>query len=157
MDPNIQSMINDVQVCMFTTVDERGKVSSRPMATVHVDEENNIWFFTNEFSEKIQEVSKDNQVNLIYAHPGKNTYLNISGICRIVIDKRTMKAHWNPLMKAWFPGGLDDPKLCMLKVLTEEASYWNNSSSKMVVFAGMFKAIVKGEQYKEGETGTLKL
>lgn len=157
MEPNIQAMIKDVQVCMFTTVDEKGQVNSRPMATTHVDEDNNIWFFTNEFSEKIHEVSKDNQVNLIYAHPGKNTYLNISGVCKIVIDKRTMQQHWNPMMKAWFPGGLDDPKLCMLKVVTEDASYWNSSSNRMVVFAGMFKAIVKGERYEEGAMGKVKL
>lgn len=158
MEPNnIQTLIKDVQVCMFTTVDESGKVSSRPMATAHVDDENNIWFFTNEFSEKIHEVSKDNAVNLIYAHPGKNTYIDVAGVCKIMIDRSVMKKHWNPMLKAWFPGGLDDPKLCMLKVVTKEAHYWNSSANKMVVFAGMFKAIVTGKKYEEGEIGKVKL
>ncbi len=154
---HIKTLVKEVEICMFTTVDERGKVSSRPMATIHVDEDNNIWFFTNEFSEKIQEVSKDNAVNLIYSHPGKNTYINISGTCKIVVDRNAMKEFWNPMMKAWFPAGLDDPKLCLLKVMTSEAHYWNSSANKMVVFANMFKAIVKGEKYEEGETGSVKL
>jgi general stress protein 26 len=151
------AMIRDVNVCMFTTSDDRGKLSSRPMSTAHIDEESNIWFFTNEYAEKVQDVSKDNSVNLIYAHPGKNTYINIKGYCKVLIDKDSMKALWNPLMKAWFPRGLDDPKLCLLKVVTEEASYWNNSAYKMQVLAGMLKAIVKGEKYEEDNMEKIKL
>jgi general stress protein 26 len=154
---HLARMINEVNVCMFTTTDDKGRISSRPMGTVHIDDENNIFFFTNEYSEKIQEVSKDNAVNLIYAHPGKNIYINISGTCKIIIDKAKMKEFWNPLLKAWFPGGLDDPKLCLLKVVTEDAFYWNSSSNKMIVFANMLKAIVKGEKYEEGEMGKIKL
>jgi general stress protein 26 len=154
---NLTKMINEVNVCMFTTTDEKGMISSRPMGTVHIDDASNIWFFTNEYSEKIQEVSRDNSVNLIYSHPGKNIYINIKGSCKIIIDKAKMKEFWNPLLKAWFPGGLDDPKLCLLKVVTEEAYYWNSSSSKMFVFANMLKAIVKGEKYDEGEMGKIKL
>lgn len=154
---NLAKMINEVNVCMFTTTDDTGRISSRPMGTVQIDDDNNIWFFTNEYSEKIQEVSKDNSVNLIYAHPGKNIYINISGTCKIIIDKSKMTEFWNPLLKAWFPGGLDDPKLCLLKVVTEDAFYWNSSSNKMIVFANMLKAIVKGEKYAEGEMGKIKL
>ena len=66
-----QQLAKEVNICMFTTLDDDGNISSRPMATINVDEEGNAWFFTNEFSEKIQEVSKDNVVNLIYAHPAK--------------------------------------------------------------------------------------
>ncbi|ULQ51880.1 pyridoxamine 5'-phosphate oxidase family protein [Flavihumibacter fluvii] len=157
---NIQAlskMIHEVDICMFTTTDDKGSIASRPMGTVHIDDEANIWFFTNEYSEKIQEVSKDNSVNLIYAHPGKNIYLNIKGSCKIIIDKSKMKEFWNPLMKAWFPGGLDDPKLCLLKVMTEEAYYWNSSSNKMIVFANMLKAIAKGEKYEDGVMGKMKL
>jgi general stress protein 26 len=153
----LNKMINEVNVCMFTTSDDHGKISSRPMGTVHVDDDANIWFFTNEFSEKIQEVSKDNSVHLIYAHPGKNIYVNIKGSCNIIIDKSKMKDLWNPLMKAWFPAGLDDPKLCLLKVVSEEAFYWNSSANKMIVFANMLKAIAKGEKYADGEMGKIKL
>jgi general stress protein 26 len=154
---NFSALVKDVNICMFTTIDDKGDISSRPMATIDIDEEGNIWFFTNEFSEKIHEVSKDNTVNLIYAHPGKNTYLNVKGTCKVVIDRAKMKELWNPMMKAWFPDGLDDAKLCLVRVMTQEAHYWNNTSNKMIVFANMLKAIVKGEKYEEGVTGKIKL
>ena len=150
-------LVDDVHICMFTTIDNNGEVMSRPMWTVKIDEEGNVWFFTNEFSEKVQEVSKDSVVNLIYAHPGKNIYVNVKGTCAIIIDKSKMKDLWKPAMKEWFPEGLDDAKLCLLKVNTENAHYWNTSSGKVATILKSIKAIAKGDSLKEEETGKLDL
>jgi len=152
-----QQLVADVSVCMFTTQDDNAQLFSRPMSTVQVDEDGNAWFFTNEFSEKIQEVSKDNSVYLIYSHPGKNVYVTVKGTSSVILDKKKITDLWSPLLKAWFPGGVDDPKLCLVKVVTEEAHYWNSSSSKMVVYFKMLKAIASKEQYKQTETGKLSL
>jgi general stress protein 26 len=146
-----------VNICMFTTLDNELTIMSRPMWTADIDDQGNAWFFTNEFSEKIQEVSKDNIVNLIYAHPGKNIYLNVKGTCTMIIDRKKMEELWKPSMKTWFPEGLDDAKICLIKVMTENAYYWNTNSSKMSLFLQSIKAIAKGEKYKEEETGKLNL
>jgi general stress protein 26 len=152
-----RDLVEKVTICMFTTIDDNSNIMSRPMWTVNVDEEGNAWFFTNEFSEKIQDVSKDNIVNLIYSHPAKNIYVNVKGTCTVVIDKAKMQDLWQPAMKAWFPDGLDDPKICLVKVTTENAFYWNNTSSKMGVFFQMITTMGKGGKYKEDETGKLDL
>ena len=152
-----KKLVEDVSVCMFTTQDDGSKLFSRPMTTVQVDDEGNAWFFTNEYSEKINEVSKDNCVYLIYSHPGKNVFVSVRGSCSIILDKKKINELWNPLLKAWYPGGVDDPKLCLIKVVTDEAYYWNSSSSKMVVYFKMLKAIANKEQYKQAETGKLSL
>lgn len=152
-----RDLADAVNICMFTTVDNEHNVMSRPMWTADIDEEGNAWFFTNEFSEKIQEVSKDNIVNLIYAHPGKNIYVNVKGTCNVLIDRKKMEELWKPSMKTWFPEGLDDSKICLVKVTTENAFYWNTNASKMSLFFQTIKAIAKGEKYKEEETGKLNL
>lgn len=152
-----KKLVEDVNVCMFTTQDDEARLFSRPMTTVQVDDEGNAWFFTNEYSEKINEVSKDNCVYLIYSHPGKNVFVTVRGTCSIILDKNKINELWNPLLKAWYPGGVDDPKLCLIKVETDEAYYWNSSSSKMLVYFKMLKAIANREQYKQAETGKLSL
>ncbi len=153
----LRELVNDVTVCMFTTVDDSGVVTTRPMTTIESDEEGNLWFFTNEFGEKILEGSYDNTAYLIYSHPGQNTYLYVKGNSNIVVDRTKIEKLWKPILKAWFPQGIDDPKLCLIKVITEEAKYWNSTSNKMVVFYNMVKAIAKKEKYEEGEVGTLNL
>lgn len=153
----VTELINEVGVCMFTTIDEHNQVISRPMATADVDKDGNVWFFSNEYSGKVTQISENNELNLIYAHPGHNTYLNIFGIGSIVVDKKKMEELWTPAVKAWFPDGIDDPRLCLLKVDTKQAWYWDNSSSKMIIFFNMLTAIIRGKQFEEGESGELDL
>src|SRR4051812_18388086 len=152
-----RELANDVNICMFTTIGEDGEVSSRPMFTSSIDEEGNVWFFTNEFSGSINEVSKDNLVHLIYSHPGKNIYLDVKGTCSLVIDHKKMEDLWSPELKNWFPEGLADGKICLVKVSTESAHFWNHSISKMGLLFQMIKSITKGDRYKESEKGELQL
>ena len=153
----LKDLVKKVPVCMLTTVDNHGEVTSRPMTTIDVDRDGNFWFFTNEFGEKILDESYDNNVYLIYSHPGINTYVNIKGSTNVIVDKVKIQELWKPILKAWFPQGIDDPKLCLIKVITEEAKFWNSTSNKMAILFNIAKAIAKKEKYEEGEAGTLKL
>jgi len=121
-----RQLAEDVNICMFTTIDDNGQLFSRPMATVRVDDDGNAWFFTNEYSEKVHEISRDNTVYLIYSHPRHNIYATVKGSCSLILDRSKMQEMWRPSVKAWIPDGLDDPKLCLLKVTTEDAYYWNS-------------------------------
>ena len=152
-----RDLVNDVNICMFTTLDENHDLTSRPMFTSSVDDEGNVWFFTNEFSEKINEVSKDNLVHLIYSHPAKNIYVDVKGTCSLIIDKKKMEELWQPELKSWFPQELEDPKLCLVKVETETAHFWNHSASKMGLLFQMIRSLTKGDHYKETEKGKLDL
>lgn len=152
-----KDLVESVNICMFTTLNDENTIFSRPMSTVKIDDDGNAWFFTNEYSEKIREVSRDNSVTLIYAHPGKNVYVSVRGSCTIILNRKQIEELWNPILKAWFPLGMDDPKLCLIKVTTEDAYYWNSHSSKMVVYFKMLRAIANKEKYEEKDAGKLKL
>jgi len=151
----LTEMVEEVKVGMFTTIHEDSSLYSRPMQTIQVDEQGNLWFFTNEYSGKIDDVSKENTVYIMYSHPGQNTYLHVKGKGSVVRDKAKIKELWSPVVKAWFPKGPEDPELALLKVNTTEASYWDGSSNKFVVFFNIVKAIAKGEKPNEGEFGRL--
>jgi len=153
----LTKLIDEVKVCMFATVNEDCTVHSRPMQAIEVDEAGNIWFFTNEYSGKVDDISKDNTVYLMFSHPGKTTYLHVKGTGTLVNDKEKIKQKWSPIVKAWFPDGVDDPALSLLKVDPGEAGYWDGASNKFVVFYNIIKAIVKGEKHDEGEVGQLDM
>lgn len=153
----LTAMVEEVKICMLATVHNDYSVYSRPMQTIQVDDDGNIWFFTNEHSGKVDDLSKDNTVYLMYSHPGKNTYLHVKGTASVVTDKEKMKQLWSPIVKAWFPKGIDDPALSLLKVNTNEASYWDGAANKFVVFFNIVKAIAKGEKHDDGEFGKLSL
>lgn len=152
-EKNIEILKNkaeEIRICLFTTVSAKDEFSSRPMATAKIEDDGSIWFFTNEYSLKSKEISKENEVTLGYSDPSSNSYLTVNGKAELVDDKVRKEAYFSAPVKAWFPDGLEDPRLILIKVTPVTAEYWDSSSSKMVVLFNMLKAIVKGEKYDEG-------
>jgi general stress protein 26 len=152
----LKSKIEEVRICLFTTISQKDELSSRPMATAKVEEDGSIWFFTNEYSLKSKEISKENEVSLGYSDPSSNTYVTVNGKAELVDDRAKKEAYFSAPVKAWFPDGVDDPRLILIKVTPVSAEYWDSSSSKMVVAFNMLKAVITGEQYDAGEHDKIK-
>ena len=152
----LKSLAEDIRFCMYTTY-TNDKIESRPMTTLDIDENGNVWFFTSKQSEIGQDTSWAEPVTLIYSDPKNNTYISVSGTASIEYDEQKKEELWNPMSKAWFPEGKEDPNLVMLKVTTDEAAYWDSSSSRMVVFFSILKAAVTGTTPDEGDHGKLDL
>jgi len=144
----LAGLIKDVKIAMLTTVDHDGSLRSRPMATQKAKFDGTLWFFTHASSPKIDEVEQTHEVNLSYASPDDNTYVSVSGTAQLVRDAAKSKELWNPILKAWFPRGLEDPDLALLHVNVDKAEYWDSPSSTMVHIAGFVKAIATGKAYK---------
>lgn len=147
----LKEKVEEVRICIFTTISPDDEFASRPMATAKVEDDGSIWFFTNEYSPKSAQISKDDNVALGYSNPSSNTYITVNGKAELVDDKTRKEAYFSPPVKAWFPDGVDDPKLILIKVTPESAEYWDGSSSKVVVAFNMLKAIVTGDRPKQGD------
>lgn len=152
----LKTLLEGIDFCMLTTING-GQLRSRPMSTQEMDESGNLWFFTSDRTHKIDEIEADNRVNAAYSKIDDNLYVSVSGRALIVKDRLKMEELWNPILKAWFPEGLDDPTLCLLKVSIEEAEYWDSPNSKIVQLYGFVKAVVTGEPAKGGEHGKVNL
>lgn len=152
----LNGLIKDVEIAMLTTFDD-GVLRSRPMQTQEADFDGDLWFFTNTNTHKTDEIEKDNRVNVSYASPTKNTYVSVSGTASLVSDREKIEELWNPILTAWFPKGLDDPTLILLKVSVEQAEYWDAASSTIVKVAGLVKALVTGEPAGGGDHGKVNL
>ncbi|SJZ97753.1 pyridoxamine 5'-phosphate oxidase family protein [Sediminibacterium ginsengisoli] len=152
-----KSLVSAIGTCMFTTSGESGHHASRPMAIVDVDDDANTWFFTSLNSEKIKDIRNDQDVAMIFAHPGKEIYVDVKGRAAIITDRATMESKWNPIVKVWFPEGVDSPDICLLKVKTDEAHYWDSDSSKMMQAFKMLASVVTGQNLVKGVHGDLNL
>jgi general stress protein 26 len=124
------ALIKDIKFAMLTTVEDDGSLRSRPMATQQAEFDGDLWFFTGASSAKVGEVQRDRQVNVSYADTDGQRYVSVSGTAQLVRDRAKIKELWNPIFKAWFPDGLDDPDLALLKVAVERAEFWDSPSSK---------------------------
>ena len=153
----LTALIQDIDFAMMTTVDADGVLRSRPMSTQKTEFDGDLWFFTSDKTHKTEEIEKDNRVNLSYANPDDNVYVSVSGTASVVKDRTKMEELWNPILKAWFPDGLDTPGICLLRVSVEQAEYWDSPSSTIVQIAGFVKAMVTGQRASGGENEKINL
>ena len=150
-------LIEKIDFAMLTTVDTDGVLRSRPMSTQKAEFDGTLWFFTSDKTHKTDEIEKDNRVNASYSKPEDNVYVSVSGTASISKDIAKMEELWNPILKAWFPDGLETPGICLLKVSVEQAEYWDSPSSKLVQIAGFVKALVTGQRADGGENEKINL
>jgi general stress protein 26 len=151
----LQELAGDIKTCMLITSGKSGKHATRPMAVIDTDSQGNLWFFANIHSNKIKDIEVDHQVQLLFAHPGKDIYMDIQGRASLVDDRQYIKDKWSPIVKAWFPGGIDDVDLCLLKVKADEVHYWNTENSKMGTMLKLAVSAVTGKKLEEGVHGEL--
>ncbi|WP_029011412.1 pyridoxamine 5'-phosphate oxidase family protein [Azospirillum halopraeferens] len=151
------SLIKGLRVAMMTTIHEDGTLRSRPMATLsHAGfDDATLWFFTRAHSTKTHEVAAHRQVNLAYADPGDQTYVSVSGIAELETDRERIKSLWREPLATWFPKGVDDPEIALIRVKVESAEYWDAPSSLMVHAYGYARAKLTGEPPKPGDHGTV--
>jgi general stress protein 26 len=116
-------LIKDIKFAMFTTVDEEGVLRSRPMTTQQMEFDGDLWFFTYVDTAKVDDVRQYQQVNVSYAEPDDQRYVSVIGSAEVVDDRDKMEELWNPAYKAFFPDGLSDPRLRLIKVTVSEAEY----------------------------------
>ncbi|HEV7392574.1 MAG TPA: pyridoxamine 5'-phosphate oxidase family protein [Burkholderiales bacterium] len=151
----LHELVDEIKVAMMTTVDD-GIMRSRPLQTLRFDADGALWFFTSQSSPKVTEAQGEGwQVNLSYAHPGKHHYVSISGRAELTRDREQMERLWTKWVEVWFPKGLDDPDLALLRVHMERAEYWDAPGSAMGRLYALTKALSTGDKSALGENEKL--
>ncbi|WP_231510307.1 pyridoxamine 5'-phosphate oxidase family protein [Fischerella sp. PCC 9605] len=72
------------------------------------------------------EINRNHHVNVSYAAPDKQRYVSLCGTAELVRDRQKLEELWQPQLKAWFPKGIDEPDIALLKVSVEKAEYWDS-------------------------------
>ena len=153
----IKELVKDITSCMFCTDVFQLPFRTRPMATIDVDDQGNVWFFSNAASDKNDEIKSNDIVQLIYAKNSNSHFLTITGKAEIIKDKHKIEELWNPMVKAWFPEGKDDPDLSLIKVIPQDAYYWDTPHGKMVTLLKIAASAVTGTKLEEGVHGKIKV
>ncbi len=153
----LRDLIQGIHFAQLTTVEPNGHLRSRPMATQEVEFDGDLWFFTSRVAGKINEIQKNPQVNVSYAAPDKNRFVSVSGLAQQVDDRAKLEGLWRPGFKIWFPDGLNDPDITLLKIEVAEVEYWDAPSSKFVQLFGFVKALTTGNHDSLGKMGELDL
>ena len=154
----LHDLLDGFDTAMLVTNTKNGALHSRPMRVAEIAEDGEIFFVTAAQSSKVDEIEKDASLTLILQ--GKLKFVALNGTGIVVQDQELINRLWSEAWKVWFPKGRADPSLRILKVLPQEAEYWDTIGMQGVSYAfEAAKAYVKGEQpeVSEKQHGTITL
>ena len=130
----LKELAEGIDICMFCTDLDKQPINARPMSSNKVDDQGNIWFLSNSQSNKNHEIEHDSKVQLFYSKISDSQYLSVYGTASIYTDRDSIDKAWDPIAKAWFEGGKDDPNISVIKVAPSYAYYWDTKDGKAIAF-----------------------
>lgn len=140
----VRALVQNIEVAMLTTVTEDGRLRSRPMATRLGASEEDLWFFVRDESAGAWEAARESQVGLTYVDTSNQTYLSISGTAAVGRDAKRAARLWSDGLARWFPLGLSDPHLALMRVRIDTVELWEGRTGRMINLLELIAAPFSG-------------
>jgi general stress protein 26 len=150
----IKQTVAKAQTCFFCTggsvVDSDG---IRPMNVRKVGDDGSLWFLSAEDSHKNEELAHDRTVVLLFQGSPHSDFLQLKGRATVSRDREKIKELWEPMIKTWFTGGVDDPRITVIQVTPEEGYYWDNKHGNLVAGVKMMIGAMSGKTLDDSIEG----
>ena len=153
----VKKLAEGAMQCMFTTNLSQVPLTTRPMATQQVDAQGNLWFMSENDTNKVREIKQDNRVQLFFANLGESEYLSVYGTATVLRDQAKIDELWSPFLKTWFNNGPKDPNLMLIKVAADEGYYWDIKNNTVVQKIKIAYGALTGQTYDDSREGDLSL
>lgn len=154
----MQELVDKSNICFFCTDIETGQpFSTRPMAVQKVDDHGNFWFLSSDDSRKNDEIKDDSYVQLLFKGSKHSDFLQVWGRASVSKDKEKIKELWNPIAKAWFTEGVDDPRITVIKVHPEQGYYWDTKNGQVVSSIKIALGAILGKNMDDSVEGSIEV
>ena len=152
----IRELAKAANTCFFCSKITSGQpLHTRPMSIQKVDDQGNFWFLSSDDSHKNEDIQTDPNVQLLFQGSKYSDFLSIYGTASISKDKTIIKELWEPILKAWFTEGEDDPRITVIKVEAKEGYYWDNKHGNAVALAKTVVGAILGKTLDDSIEGKL--
>lgn len=154
----IRELVKEAQTCFFCTAQPTGESSAaRPMNVREVDDEGNLWFLSANDSHKNAELELDPVVRLYMQGSAHAEFLTLTGHATVTTDKARIKELWTPVVRTWFTGGVDDPRITAIKVTPMDGYYWDNKHGTAIAGIKMLLGAALRKTLDDSVEGTLSV
>jgi general stress protein 26 len=140
---------------MLTTLDEDGGFYSCPMTLQEATKDAVLWFFTSTTAPTARNIERDPRIGVALMDDD-GFYASVYGTASLSDDRDKIRELWNTMVKAWFPQGVEDPHLVLLRLDVERGEYWDSDQNSMLKMFAVAKALATGKRANVGEKGTLQ-
>ena len=153
----IKELVEKAETCFFCTSASSGSGGARPMSVQQVDDAGSLWFLSADDSHKNREIARDPAVKLYFQGSAHSDFLMLHGRADISRDKAKIKELWEPIIKTWFTGGVDDPRITVIRVTPSEGYYWDTKHGNAVAGIKMLLGAMIGKTLDDSIEGKLSV
>jgi len=154
----LYDLIEGIETAMFTTRRPNGQLVSRPMQTQDRIEGCDLWFVTDVETHKLDELALDPHVNCAYYNNKSREWVSVSGVAHVSKSRNRIRQLYKEDWKVWFgdeggdrDGGPNDPRIALIMVEAETATYMKNNKPRPILLFEVLKARVTGSQPRIGD------
>lgn len=147
--------LSKARFVMMTTIDEDGGIYSCPMTLQQATDDGAMWFFTSTTTPTARNIERDPRIGVALMDDS-DFYASVYGTASLVTDREKMRQLWDTMVKAWFPQGVEDPHLVLVRLDIARGEYWDSDQNAMLKMFEIGKALATGERPNVGEKGTLE-
>lgn len=146
------------KTCFFcTSITKDQPFETRPMHVLKVEDDGTFLFLSADDSKMNHEIIVDSAVQLLFQGSSHSDFVNVHGFASASKDKDKIKELYNPMLKTWFTGGVDDPRITVIRFSPEGGYYWDNKHGNVVAFAKQIAGAIMGKTLDDSIEGTLKV
>lgn len=154
----IRELVGHAKNCFFCTVVLNGETGGvRPMNVRKVDDTGNLWFLSASDSHQNQELARDPFVRLLFQGSPNSDFLSLAGQATVTTDRAKIEELWEPILKTWFTGGKDDPRITVIKVAPTDGYYWDMKHGNTVAYVKMLIGAAIGKTLDDSIEGKVKV
>lgn len=153
----IRELVGKAKNCFFCTTAADGRTGTRPMNVRKVDDRGDLWFLSASDSHQNEELARDPSVQLYFQGSSHSDFLHLRGRATISTDRSKVDELWEPVIKTWFTGGKDDPRITVIRVTPTDGYYWDTKHGNTVAAAKMLIGAAIGTTLDDSIEGTLSL
>ena len=130
----VKELMKDIDFCILTSRGERGLLHSRPMSNNrNVEYEGDNYFFTYSDKDVCREIEKDPAVSVSFSLTDEMIFISVGGKAELVHDKEVMKKYWEDELERYFPKGLDEEGIVLIKVKAELITLWEGEEESTII------------------------
>ena len=154
----VKELVGQAKSCFFCTAAGEGESEgARPMSVREVDDAGNLWFLSATDSHKNAELEHDPHVTLYFQGSPHSDFLMLRGTATVSRDRAKIKELWEPVIRTWFTGGVDDPRISVIKVSPIDGYYWDTKHGHAVAGIKMMIGAAIGRTLDDSIEGTVRV
>lgn len=154
----LYELIEGIEIAMLTTIEADGSLTSRPMATQKRRDGVDLWFMTSTETHKVDVLRRHPQVNVAYYNNKSREWVSVSGIATLSADRALIHEVYQKDWKAWLgdeggerDGGPDDPRILLIEIEAQEATYMKSNTPRVIALFKVMKAMATGGRIELGD------